>query len=115
MYKPWIDERTNEPLERNPSGGGGAGSKSPARPTPSAPATAPATSSSNGGGGGVGVVGASSASPPSSSFLANQAGLLPAAAACSYAPCFCEENVWKLCEHLKKNAAGPNQLSRVSE
>ena len=85
-------------------------SKSPARPT-----------TSNGGGGGDAAAGlgaaasaSSAGSPPSSSFLSSvQAGLLPAAAACSYAPCFCEENVWKLCEHLKRNG-GPNQLTRVS-
>ena len=24
---------------------------------------------------------------------------------CSYAACYCEENVWKICHHLKQNSA----------
>jgi len=93
-----------------------AAQKSPSRSpskSPSRPAPTPAAASSNGGGGMGAMAGAAASSPPSSSFLSNQPGLLPAAAGCSYAPCFCEENVWKLCEHLKRNA-GPNQLSRTS-
>jgi hypothetical protein len=29
---------------------------------------------------------------------------IPTAAHCSYAPCYCEENVYKVCEHVRDNA-----------
>ena len=29
---------------------------------------------------------------------------VPSAAECSYAACFCEENVWKLCDHVRNTA-----------
>ncbi len=31
--------------------------------------------------------------------------LVPSAAECSYAACFCEENVWKLCDHVRTNSS----------
>ena len=37
--------------------------------------------------------------------------LVPSAAECSYAACFCEENVWKLCDHVRTTA--PNELSKA--
>ena len=37
--------------------------------------------------------------------------LVPSAAECSYAACFCEENVWKLCDHVRTNS--PNELSKA--
>ena len=80
------------------------------------PASSAAAASSAANGSAAASSSAPMASSSSSSLMSSSAspvGLLPVAAACSYAPCFCEENVWKLCEHLKKNA-GPHQLSRVS-
>ena len=37
--------------------------------------------------------------------------LVPSAAECSYAACFCEENVWKLCDHVRTNS--PNELAKA--
>ena len=37
--------------------------------------------------------------------------LVPSAAECSYAACFCEENVWKLCDHARTNT--PNELAKA--
>lgn len=37
--------------------------------------------------------------------------LVPSAAECSYAACFCEENVWKLCDHVR--TAAPNELPKA--
>ena len=37
--------------------------------------------------------------------------LVPSAAECSYAACFCEENVWKLCDHVQTTA--PNELAKA--
>jgi hypothetical protein len=37
--------------------------------------------------------------------------LVPAASECSYAACFCEENVWKLCEHVRMT--NPNELPKA--
>ena len=37
--------------------------------------------------------------------------LVPSAAECSYAACFCEENVWKLCDHVRTTS--PNELSKA--
>ena len=37
--------------------------------------------------------------------------LVPSAAECSYAACFCEENVWKLCDHVKTTT--PDQLLKA--
>nr|XP_054751440.1 protein N-terminal glutamine amidohydrolase-like [Lytechinus pictus] len=37
--------------------------------------------------------------------------ILPPLADCYYCYCFCEENIWKLCESVKKNF--PNELSRT--
>ena len=37
--------------------------------------------------------------------------VLPSAASCSYAPCFCEENVWKLCAHVRQ--AAPAELAKA--
>ena len=37
--------------------------------------------------------------------------LVPSAAECSYAACFCEENVWKLCDHVRTMT--PNELSKA--
>ena len=34
--------------------------------------------------------------------------LVPASPECSYAACFCEENVWKLADHVRSNS--PNEL-----
>ena len=33
--------------------------------------------------------------------------LVPPAELCSYAPCFCEENVWKLCAHIQARTPAP--------
>ena len=37
--------------------------------------------------------------------------LVPPAAECSYAACFCEENVWKLCDHVRTNS--PELLAKA--
>ena len=37
--------------------------------------------------------------------------LVPSAAECSYAACFCEENVWKLCDHVQTTT--PNELAKA--
>ena len=37
--------------------------------------------------------------------------LVPSGAECSYAACFCEENVWKLCDHVRTTT--PNELSKA--
>lgn len=36
--------------------------------------------------------------------------LVPSAAECSYAACFCEENVWKLCDHVRTNS--PDEIAK---
>lgn len=36
--------------------------------------------------------------------------LVPSASECSYAACFCEENVWKLCDFVRTTT--PNELSK---
>ena len=37
--------------------------------------------------------------------------LVPSAADCPYAACFCEENVWKLCDHVRTNS--PDELTKA--
>ena len=45
--------------------------------------------------------------PPLTSALSRDlSSVIPPAPECSYAPCFCEENVWKLCDHLRSTNAG---------
>ncbi len=83
------------------SSGGGAGSKSPVRPAAASAASASAAAASPASGGG------NNGSGP-------MMHVVPPASACSYAPCFCEENVWKLCEHIKK-VGGPNHLTKASK
>ena len=39
------------------------------------------------------------------------AGLIYPADRCSYAPCFCEENVWKLCDHVRSRSPA-SELSK---
>lgn len=38
--------------------------------------------------------------------------IFPSKAECLYTSCYCEENIWWLCKHVKKRA--PNHLSRLS-
>lgn len=37
--------------------------------------------------------------------------LVPSSPECSYAACFCEENVWKLADHVRSNS--PNELQKT--
>lgn len=51
---------------------------------------------------------AAAAKSPLTSMVSRDTGpgLVPAAPECSYTPCFCEENVWKLCEHINNSDEG---------
>ena len=49
--------------------------------------------------------------PLMSSLSRDLASVVPQANACSYAPCFCEENVWKICDHVRTNS--PAELPKA--
>ena len=37
---------------------------------------------------------------------------MPSSSQCAYSPCFCEENVWKLCEHVARSSS-PQELDKA--
>lgn len=49
--------------------------------------------------------------PMSGGHRAQSPSAIPPAIQCSYAACYCEENVWKICHHLKQNSA--QELDKV--
>ena len=77
----------------------------------------PSSASASTGGGPASVASSSSAArlthqSSTGSLLGNMRSsrdrdimnFVPPAAECSYAACFCEENVWKLCDHVRSTA-----------
>ena len=62
--------------------------------------TSPTTSSSSGSGGAVRRM----------NSVKDTITIVPPSASCSYAPCFCEENVWKICEKVRRT--NPGELSK---
>jgi len=101
------------------NGGGGGGGNS------SSSAGATSSTTSSGGGSGGGKAPGASGRGNNSKLLTHQmssgsltgvrstrdrdiTNLVPSGPECSYAACFCEENVWKLADHVRSNA--PNEL-----
>jgi len=114
-------------VAEKPKQSGSSPSRSPPSPAtsnngkngPPQRSTSATTSASSGGVASVAVSGRLTHQSSTGSLLGNMRSsrdrdvmnIVPSAAECSYAACFCEENVWKLCDHVRTNS--PNDLTKA--